>query len=64
MNHTMLAQRVHSQLAEHDTLRRTILPTEVTQFLDERLNLRRTLPRVQVQTPEDALAHFIGRILC
>ena len=60
----MLPEDVHSQLAEHNTLRRTILPTEVTQLLDERLNLRRTLPRIQVQTPEDALARFIRRILC
>ena len=59
-----LAQRVHSQLVEHDALRGTILPTGVTQLLDESLNLRRTLPRIQLQTPEDALAGFIRRILC
>ena len=59
INHTTLARRLHSQLAEHDDLRRTILPMVVNQLLDERLDLRRILPRIQVQTPEDGLAGLI-----
>ena len=60
----MLAQRIHTQLTEHNTLRRTILSPEVTQLLDKCLNLRRTPPHIQFQMPKDTLTCFIYRILC
>lgn len=50
------------ELAEHQALRRGVLHAQVAQLLDERLDLGRRPPCVQVETPEDPLAR-IGQIL-
>lgn len=44
-----------NKLAEDETLGRRVLQPEIAQLLDERLDLGRRPPRVQVQPPEYAL---------
>ena len=46
------------ELTEDNALGRTILPTEVVELLQERLDLRRRTPLVKVQTPENTLTRL------
>ena len=54
-------QEVH-KLAEHDAFGSRVLLAEVTEFLDEGLDLRRRPPLVEIKPPEYALT-LCGRFI-